>query len=164
MIAPWPPRNTGGAFYSERLYSELVEDFEITVLADRDEYNSGTKSSEEGRLKVVRTWRPGRLAPFEALVGALRTSAHIYHIQFEYRMFGSFFGTLMLPFIIACLRLFTFKPVLLTLHGIPAPNFRLSELGNTHFQLLKYWPLPGLYEKSLKLFYRFICLLASSIT
>ena len=83
MIAPWPPRNTGGAFYSERLYSELAKDLEIVVLADRDESSPDTKISQEGGLNVIRSWRPGHLAPFEALVGALRSSAHIYQIQFE---------------------------------------------------------------------------------
>ena len=125
VITSWPPEINGISDYSKQLYEALASitpriKIRIKIYAripgDLREVN--TSYSQSGSLEVEYSWsNKDPLYLFKLLKKIMKDNVEIVHVQYEYWLYGRGLKALLLPALLALLRLMK-KKVVVTLHGL----------------------------------------------
>jgi len=114
VIAHLPPRRAGGALYAHKLYNEIGRRAKVFIIANRD-------ATSSTNYKINSVWESDHIS-FSSLLRIvreiIRLRADIYHLQYEYSIFGSPPFTCIILLLLLLVISLIKKPRVVTLHGV----------------------------------------------
>ena len=121
VITSWPPEISGLSDYSKQLYetlASLAPKIKIYAHTPSKLQKANTSYKQGNSLEVKYAWtNKDPLYPFKLLKAIIRDNVEIVHVQHEYWLYGRGLKALLLPVLLALLRLMR-KTVVITLHGL----------------------------------------------
>ncbi|MEM3696134.1 MAG: glycosyltransferase family 4 protein [Candidatus Bathyarchaeia archaeon] len=121
VVTTWPPYREGIAIYSSKLYLEMSKNkkIKISIIANKIDQQSFYRDKSD--LQVHRCWQRGPLALSQILKTAIKSEAHILHLQHGWLLYGGPFTALSFASLMLLLRL-RLKTLVLTMHTIILRN------------------------------------------
>lgn len=117
-ITTWPPHRDGIAYYSSKLYKEIGEHINVTVIANRVSNLDKQSKVAHSSVEVIRCWRRGSFLLFPQIFGgAVKSKADVIHVQHGWLLYGSSLVSAFFPLLLLLLRLSS-KPIITTVHSV----------------------------------------------